>query len=129
ARLLAFEVDDDMAREVAGRLEDPRLTVIHDSAENAEDYLGDGDEKVDIIVSSLPFTTLPEHVREGILDLAPRMLAPNNGSMLVLQYSPTISSGLLKRFATVKQKISPINIPPALLFACEDPVRRNEGSR
>ncbi|MDQ3508761.1 MAG: methyltransferase domain-containing protein [Actinomycetota bacterium] len=120
AKLLAFEVDGGMAREVSRRLGDPKLEVITDSAENAEEYLEGS--KADIIVSSLPFTTLPESVREDILDLAPRILAPS-GSMLVLQYSPAISAGLLRRFATVKQRLSPINIPPALLFACEDPVK------
>lgn len=128
ATLLAFEVDDEMASEVSARLSDPRLAVIHDSAENAESYLGD-EEKADVIVSSLPFTTLPEGVRENILDLAPRMLAPNNGSMLVLQYSPAISAAIHHRFATVRQRISPMNIPPALLFACEYPIPKNEGIR
>lgn len=124
AKLLAFEVDAGMAREVSARLQDSRLEILPDSAENAEDYLGD-DEKADVIVSSLPFTTLPENAREGVLDLAPKILAPE-GSLLVLQYSPKISAGLLKRFATVRQKLSPVNIPPALLFACEDPLK---GSR
>lgn len=122
ARFLAFEVDQEMARAVSGRLGDPRLEVVNDSAENAGKYLGEG-ERADIIVSSLPFTTLPEEVREGVLDLSPEVLAPE-GSMLVLQYSLTVSSGLRERFATVRQRISPLNVPPAFLFACEDPVRR-----
>jgi phospholipid N-methyltransferase len=124
AKLLAFEVDGEMARAVAERLEDPRLEIITDSAENAERYLGGA--KADIIVSSLPFTTLPENVREDILDLSRRILAPE-GSMLVLQYSLAVSDGLYRRFATVRQRISPVNIPPAFLFACEAPISGEAG--
>src|ERR687896_719593 len=61
---LAFELDPDLVSTVTARLEDPRLRVINDSAENVEAYL-EG-KKVDIIVSSLPFTTLPADVRRNI---------------------------------------------------------------
>ncbi len=118
ARLLAFEVDPGLASSVEEKLRDPRLRVICDSAENAEAYMEGG--KADVIVSSLPFTTLPPGVRDGVLDLACRVLAPG-GVVLVLQYSPAVLPHLRRRFSRVRRRVSPLNLPPAFLYACEDP--------
>lgn len=112
---LAFELDPDLVSTVTARLEDPRLRVINDSAENVEAYL-EG-KKVDIIVSSLPFTTLPADLRRNILDAARRALKPD-GQMLVLQYSTTVLADLKKVFAPIRRRFSPLNVPPAFLFAC-----------
>jgi phospholipid N-methyltransferase len=56
-------------------------------------------------------------VRRRVLDLSPVILAPD-GVMLVLQYSPFIQRELQRRFATVRRRISPLNVPPAFLFRC-----------
>ncbi len=117
ATFLAFEIDPKLASAVSRRLPDPRLRVINDSAENAEAYL-EG-EKADVIVSSLPFTTFPAPLRERILDLSRRILSPP-GVMLVLQYSPRVLPHLRGRFSRIRQRVSPLNVPPAFLYACED---------
>ena len=111
----AFEIDPDLVSAVSARLTDPRLRIINDSAENVESYLGG--RKADIIVSSLPFTTLPANVRQGILDVARRALTPD-GQMLVLQYSTSVLSDLKRFFTPIRRRFSPFNIPPAFLFAC-----------
>ncbi len=115
ALFLAFEIDPDLASAVAARLKDPRLRVINDSAENVGAYLEGA--KADIIVSSLPFTSLPAGVRRNILDAARRALAPD-GRMLVLQYSTAVLSDLRRFFAPIRRRFSPLNIPPAFLFSC-----------
>lgn len=121
-RLLAFEQDGDLARALAEGLPDPRLRVVHDSAERVEEYLRDhaGGERAGVIVSSVPFTTLPAGVREGILDAAVRALSPE-GTMLVLQYSNLVRPALERRFRDVRRRLSPLNLPPAFLFACTGP--------
>ena len=64
ARFLAFEIDPDLAAVISERFNDPRLQVINDSVENIEDYL-DG-AKVDVAVSAIPFTSLPEDAKQNI---------------------------------------------------------------
>lgn len=118
ATFLAFEIDPDLASAVSRRLRDPRLRVINDSAENVGAYLEGG--KADVLVSSLPFTTFPAPLRESILDLSRRNLSPG-GVMLVLQYSPRVLPYLQRRFYRIRRRISPLNVPPAFLYACEDP--------
>jgi hypothetical protein len=41
--------------------------------------------------------------------------------VLVIQYSPAMLRELRRRFTTVRQRLSPRNVPPAFLFACRDP--------
>lgn len=123
ARFLAFEVDSKLASAASRRLRDPRLRVINDSAENVETYL-EG-EKADVVVSSLPFTTFPAPLRESVMDLSRRILSPG-GVMLVLQYSPKILPYLRSRFSRIRRRISPLNVPPAFLYACQDPDEKTE---
>lgn len=116
ATFLAFEIDPDLASAAATRLgEDPRLRVVNDSAEHVENYLEGS--KADYIVSSVPFTSLPADVRYSLLDAARNALAPG-GQMLVLQYSTTVLPDLKRTFGTIQRRLSPLNIPPAFLFAC-----------
>lgn len=123
ATFLAFEIDPKLASAVSQRLQDPRLRLINDSAENVEAYL-EG-EKADVVVSSLPFTTFPAPLRENIMRLSRHILAPG-GVMLVLQYSPKVLPHLQSRFSIIRRRISPLNVPPAFLYACENPDEREK---
>lgn len=125
-RLLSFELDPDLASAVSDRLADPRLEVINASAEHAPDYMwryAEG-EKADVLVSSVPFTSLPPGVRDGIMQAARDVLKPG-GKMLVLQYSGAVLADLERFFGPVKRRISFVNLPPAFLFACNNPGRRD----
>ncbi len=123
ATFLAFEIDSKLASAVSRRLQDPRLRVISDSAENVGAYL-EG-ETADVLVSSLPFTTFPAPLRERLLDISHQNLSPG-GVMLVLQYSPRVLPYLRRRFSRIRRRISPLNVPPAFLYACEDPGEREK---
>ena len=115
ARFLAFEVDPDLVATLSGRVEDRRLQLINDSAENVGSYL-DGAE-VDVIVSGLPFTSLPQPVKRNIFEAMTSVLAPD-GVMVAIQYSTMVQRDLERHFASVRRRVSPINVPPAFLFRC-----------
>src|SRR3954453_2529321 len=115
ARLLAFELDPALAGRLAAEVIDPRVRVITDSAANLGAYL-DG-RRPEVIVSGLPFTSLPGPARHAILDAARSALA-DGGVMLVLQYSPFVQRELERRFGSVRRRLSLLNVPPAVLFAC-----------
>jgi phospholipid N-methyltransferase len=118
ARLLAFELDPALARQLAADVTDPRVQIIGDSAANLEAHL-DG-RRPEVIVSELPFTSLPGAVRREILEAAQRVMA-DDGVMLVLQYSPFMRKELERRFRSVRRRLSLFNVPPAVLFACRIP--------
>jgi phospholipid N-methyltransferase len=123
ARFLAFEIDPNLAAILSERFEDRRLQVINDSAENVENYLNGA--KVDVIVSAIPFTSLPEDAKESIFRAAARALAPE-GVMVQIQYSTVLQRDLTRRFASVRRRLSPLNIPPAFLYACRMPLLQEE---
>lgn len=118
AELLAFEIDPALAAGLRSKLPDPRLRVLAESAEQLEVVL-EG-RRPDVVVSALPFTSLPAGTGRVILQCTARVLAPG-GVLLVLQYSPLLTSELSRLFGEVTRRVSPLNLPPAFLFACRDP--------
>ena len=118
ARLLAFEIDPALAGALAAKLRDPRLRVVTDSAEHVEAYL-DG-ARADVVVSAIPFTSLPAPLPATILERARDALRPG-GVMLLLQYSPLLQGELRRVFGSVRRLLSLLNVPPAFLFACTVP--------
>ena len=120
--LLAFEIDPVLSAALAAELQDPRVRVIADSAENLEAHL-DG-RRPEVIVSALPLTSLPRPVRREILGVTRRVLA-DDGVMLVLQYSPFMQRELEHTFGSVERRLSPLNLPPAVVFACRPSARRS----
>lgn len=115
ARLLTFEIDPALADRLAAELRDPRLRVLNDSAERAETYL-EG-ERADVIVSAIPFTTVPAAVRQTLLATA-RTLLTDDGAMLVIQYSTLLQGELERTFPSVQRRFTLLNVPPAFLFVC-----------
>ena len=118
ARFLAFEIDPDLAAVISERFNDPRLQVINDSVENIADYL-DG-AKVDVAVSAIPFTSLPEDAKQNIFRAVAKVLA-SEGVMVQIQYSTVMQEELTQRFASVRRRLSPLNVTPAFLYACRVP--------
>jgi phospholipid N-methyltransferase len=92
--------------------------VVVGSAEDLGDHL-DG-ERADVVVSMLPFTSLEAGLRGRLLDQLPRALTPA-GTALVIQYSPLVLGELRRRFAGVRIRVTPWNVPPAFLYACTGP--------
>ncbi|MGY1633687.1 class I SAM-dependent methyltransferase [Geodermatophilus sp. SYSU D01186] len=118
ARLIALEIDPRLAELLGERHRDPRLTVVRDSAEFLDAHL-DG-SLADVVVSALPYTSLEPGLRRRILDVLPKAMTPQ-GVTLVIQYSPLMERELRRRFASVRRRVSPWNVPPAFLFACSGP--------
>jgi len=119
ARLVALEIDPALAELLSARYGDPRLQVVCGSAEQLADHLGT--EQADVVVCALPFTSLEQGLRRRILDQLPRALTAT-GTAVVIQYSPLIEHELRSRFGSVRRRISPLNVPPAWLFACSAPL-------
>lgn len=118
AELLAFEIDPALAAGLRAKLPDPRLRVVAGSAEQLEEVLGS--RRPEVVVSALPFTSLPAGTGRRILELTARLLAPG-GVLLVLQYSPLLTSELSRLFGSLTRRVSLLNVPPAFLFACRGP--------
>ncbi len=119
ARVLCIERDDRFAHHLQERFDDSRLIVVTGDAARLEQHLVDHDlgAQAPLIVSGLPFTSLPAESRESILSAIVRCLSPD-GSFLLYQYSPAMRPHLLRHFSRVESHWEVRNIPPAVCMRC-----------
>lgn len=116
ATLVAFETNEEFVEFLKGSLDDPRLRVVHGSAQevtNVLDELGRG--SADYVISGIPFSTMPEELREDILRATHGALRPD-GAMLVYQFSSKVGAHLRRMFPHVHRNFEPRNILPAWVF-------------
>jgi phospholipid N-methyltransferase len=118
ARLVVFEMNEDFVHYLKRSFPDKRLDVVHGSAERVQKELErlklDG---ADYIISGIPFTTMPEPLRENIMRESRRALKPG-GSVLVYQFTRAVLPYLRSHFEHIDQEFEPRNILPARLFYC-----------
>ncbi|MFC3711499.1 class I SAM-dependent methyltransferase [Sphingoaurantiacus capsulatus] len=116
AKLVLFELNDDFTEFLKTAFRDPRLIVLHRSAADVGRVLAEaGLGKADYIISGIPFSTMPEGVRNDIADATHAALAPG-GQFLVYQFSPKVLEVLEPRFARIDRDFEAINVPPAQLY-------------
>ena len=115
--LLAFEINKEFCEKLKG-IKDSRLRIISDTAENIENYLPENKiQKVDYIVSSLPFAMIPNGIVRNILKISLKVLSPA-GAFIQYQYSLNSYRRLKNTFKNVDLNFTPMNIPPAFIFTC-----------
>ena len=129
AVLIALETNADFVRFLLGRVRDERLHVIHGSAVDADAALARLNlSQADYVISGIPYTTIPPHVRETILRKTHSMLHPG-GAFLVYQFTRTVLPYLQEVFSLVRQDFEPLNVMPARLFFCRHHPERANGER
>jgi len=122
ARLWAFEVYPPFVEHLRATIDDPRLTVVAESAE-AIARLRERRRlpRFDAIVSALPFSLMEREQTTRILRAAADALAAD-GVFVALQYHPRYLAPLLRaEFGKVEREVHPWNIPPALLLRATQP--------
>lgn len=119
AKLLAFELNDAFHTSLNARIKDPRVEIIHDSAEFIEKYLNEIEDgiKSDVVISSLPLMVFPEALRLNVVDAAYRTLK-KDGKYIQFQYSLQSKKLLESKYKTVSVKFTIKNFPPAFVYTC-----------
>jgi len=119
ARLLIFEINEVFVEKLRATLHDPRLVLIHDSAENMGTHFAQhGIREVDYIVSGIPFVMLPESLAERITGECRAWLRAG-GLFIQFHYSPLLVPFYRRVFGNADVDLIALNIPPALLISCE----------
>jgi phospholipid N-methyltransferase len=118
AVLVAFETNDEFVHYLRESLRDPRLHIVHGSADQVGAVL-EGLERgpADYVISGIPFSTIPEDRREAILRATREVLRPR-GALIVYQFTRSILPSLKRVFGRVSRDFEPRNILPAQLFYC-----------
>ena len=118
ARLIVFEMNEDFVDYLRRAFPDPRLHVVHGSAENVGRELARLElSGADYIISGIPYTTMPEQLRGRIMHESREALNPG-GAVLVYQFTRAVLPYLRTYFNQVYQDFEPFNILPARLFYC-----------
>lgn len=118
ARLVVIEMNSDFVRYLREALPDARLHVVHGSAADVGKVLGSlGHTHANYVVSGIPFSTMPEDVREAILRSTHDAL-DTDGAFLVYQFSGRVLPYLKQFFGRVHEDFELLNILPARLFFC-----------
>jgi phospholipid N-methyltransferase len=117
-KLVVFEMNEDFVRYMRRSFLDPRLHVIHGSAENVRPELKKlGLDGTDYIISGIPFSPMSDTLRARIMRESRNALNPG-GAVLIYQFSRTVLPYLREYFNQVYQDFEPRNILPARLFYC-----------
>lgn len=120
ATLLVFETQKTFCDQIEAEIKDERMVLINDSAEKIGEYLQkNGCDLADHIISSLPFTVIPTQIKNSILTQSVKFLS-DKGSFLQFQYSLNAHKLLKSKFKYVKLDFTPMNIPPAFIYRCQN---------
>lgn len=116
-RLWGYEVYEPFVEQLREDFDDPRMTVLSESAENVTRLRESGaPDGLDAIVSSIPFSLIGREQTAHILEQANAALRPG-GLFVALQYHPRFLAPLMREaFPAMKREVYPWNIPPALLL-------------
>ncbi len=119
AKLIIFEINAVFIEKIRANFNDPRMTIIHDSAENMGNHFKElGIGEVDYFVSGIPFVMLPETLTESITRMCKDWLRVG-GRFVQFHYSPLLLRLYRRVFSNLNVEIVALNIPPAIVISCE----------
>ncbi len=118
ATLLVIEMNVEFVRFLRDTFRDSRLRVIDGSAADVRSILKEhGFDNADYIISGIPLGSMPQPIREHIVQETRAALAPK-GTFVVYQFTSRVLPALQRVFGEVKRGFEPLNILPAHLFFC-----------
>ena len=121
-RLWAFEVYPPFVEHLRATVDDPRLTVVAESAEAlVELRQRERLPRFDAVVSAVPFSLMDRDQATRIVRAGAAALRPD-GVFVALQYHPRYLAPLLRdEFRVVEREVHTWNIPPAILLRASRP--------
>ena len=121
SKLICFEINPVFYNELVQNIQDDRVVVLNESAENIEEVLNKLKiEKIDFCISSLPLAMIPASVSNRVLRSTIKCLKPK-GKFVQYQYSLQYYKQLKNVFneKNIQLKFVLMNFPPAFVYNCE----------
>lgn len=119
ASLSVFELDKKLREKIENRL---KIAVYPDACDLTQIIKP---RSLDVVISSLPWTTLPKEISGRILQGVLTCLKPD-GQFIAYQYSRQMLRLFCHLFETVRISFVLRNIPPAFVYDCHTPQNRAE---
>jgi phospholipid N-methyltransferase len=116
ARLLCIELQPDFVAGLA-HVGDPRLSVFHGSAEWIQRALDEhGLPQPDVVISGIPFSTLPGGVGQRVVQAVHQALVPG-GHFVAYQMRKRVAELATPVFGKPETEIELLNVPPMWVFS------------
>jgi phospholipid N-methyltransferase len=115
-KAIIFENDPILSKQLRARF--PQFGHAEDAEQMRYTFQKNGIQKVDAIISCLPFANFPSFLTTRILEEASHALH-DDGVFVQFQYSLQMRKQLLSHFSQVSVRFVPINIPPSFVYICK----------
>ncbi|KIE45000.1 mraW methylase family protein [Clostridium argentinense CDC 2741] len=100
--------------------EENNFILVNDSAENLKEYIYKYNiDKIDYVISGLPFTSLPNSMGHEILSATKEILG-TKGEFITFQYTLLKMKLFKDYFRDIKRKRVFLNLPPAHVLKCKN---------
>ncbi|AGX42629.1 class I SAM-dependent methyltransferase [Clostridium saccharobutylicum] len=118
---IAIEYNPDFYKILKDKFKgETNFILINDSAENLKEYLTKYNiDKVDYIVSGLPFASLPDAMSKKILSITKEILK-DKGEFITFQYTLFKMKLFKMYFNKIKRKKVLLNLPPTYVLMCKN---------
>ena len=121
AQLLAIELDGDFYQHLCSAIPDPRFNLELGSAEHLADFLAARRMPApDVIVSGIPFSTMPPEVSERVAATIARVLRPG-GRFVAYQIRAHVAGFVSPYLGPPDQCWEVVNVPPVRVFTWVKP--------
>jgi phosphatidylethanolamine/phosphatidyl-N-methylethanolamine N-methyltransferase len=118
--LLVFELNEMFYEQLKKEFQDKRVILINDSAEKLAHYLKENHlENADAIISSLPLSNFSNELKIKVVRAIYKNLK-QQGKYIQYQYSTQGKKLLSTFFKKIEISFTPLNIPPAFVYTCEN---------
>ena len=116
SKLICIEIDQSFV-DMVEKIDDPRLIVHKGSAEHIADVVKEhGLKKPDVVVSGIPFSTMPPELGRLIIQRVHGALDPN-GTWVAYQLRPAVAEFSNPVFGEPERKeFEALNVPPYRLY-------------
>ncbi|HTP97136.1 MAG TPA: methyltransferase type 12 [Burkholderiales bacterium] len=120
ARLLAIEINPDFVS-LLGTDRDPRLIVHRGSAEHVGDAIAQyGLDAPDVVISGIPFSTMPRALGRRILHAVWSCLAPG-GTFVAYQFRESVARLGRELLGQPEVELELLNVPPVRVYSWRKP--------
>jgi phosphatidylethanolamine/phosphatidyl-N-methylethanolamine N-methyltransferase len=115
AKMLAIELNTDFVSLLSSN-SDPRLVVHHGSAERIKEILSLYDlARADVVVSGIPFSTMPDRIGQQILQDIWSILMPG-GKFIAYQFRGRVADLGRDIFGIPETRLELFNVPPVRIY-------------
>jgi phospholipid N-methyltransferase len=116
AKLLAIEINPRFCDLLRETIDDPRLIVHEGSAADISDALAKNDlDKPDVVLSGIPFSTMPTELGLSILRSVKESLAPK-GRFVAYQFRDVVHTLGKQIFGAASVQLELLNVPPMRVY-------------